>query len=169
MFCELIWHILTIVICQWYVLSLGSTKCVLSCFPVDGLSLNQTSKLLRYFSVYVELKCSYMSNSNCSYTSNSTVLIRRTQTVLIHRTQSVLIRRTETVFLYVKLKVFYSTLQRVYSTPSVGPSILHTGFVKSPVSGTFLNAYYVKSSVILCSALCSRTSLYPVWRVYTTL
>ena len=118
----------------------------------------------------------------------------RTQTVLIHRTQTVLytsnsncslyvelklffIRRTQTVLYTLnsncsccsELKVFDSTLQQVYSTPSAGPTILNTYFVKSPVSGPFINAYSVKSSVTLYSALCSRTSPYPVSRVYITL
>ena len=51
------WHILTIVICQWHVLSYGSTNCVFSCLSVDGLlCLGQTSKLLLNFSCYVGLK-----------------------------------------------------------------------------------------------------------------
>ena len=132
-----------------------------SCFLVDGFrvlakrwSCSTIFLWTRSDLIYVELKCS---------------CVRRSKTVLLRRTQSVLV--------YVKLKLFLvrwtqsvlSTLQRVYSTPSAGPSILHTYFVKSPVSGPFINAYSVKSSVILYSVLCSRTSLYPVSRVYTTL
>ena len=113
-------------------------------------------------SLYVELNCSVYVELNCSY-------VRRTQLFFIHRTQSVLVCRTWRFSCYVKLKVFYSTLQLVYSTPSAGPSVLQAYFVKSPISGPSINAYSVNSSVILYSALCSRTSLYPVSRVYTTL
>ena len=135
-------------------------------------------------------------NSICSYLHQTqSFLVGRTQSVLVHRTQSfsccgelnlflctsnsmffllwqtqlVLVRQTQCFSYCVKLEVFYSTLQRVYSTLWAGPSILHTNFVKSPVSGLFINAYSVKSSVILYFALCSRTSLYSVSRVYTTL
>ena len=113
--------------------------------------------------------------------------LRQTQTVLIYgelqlfflrQAPTVLVTANSTFFLFmsnstssccIELKVFYSTLQRVYSTPSAGPSILHTYFMKSPVSGPFIDAYSMKSSIILYSALCSRTSLYPVSRIYTAL
>ena len=68
-----------------------------------------------------------------------------------------LVRQTRRFSCCTELKVFYSTLQQVYSTLSVGLSILHTYFVKSLVSGPFINAYSVKSSIILYSALCART------------
>ena len=127
------------------------------------------------------------ANSNCSCSGELQLfLLRRTPTVLVtansnssccgelqlfllRRTPTVLVTANSTFFLLHRTQVFYSTLQRVYSTPSAGPSILHTYFVKSPVSGPFINAYSVKSSVILYSALGSRTSLYPVSRVYTNL
>ena len=134
-----------------------------SCFLVDGLRVvaKQQSCSMR-FSVYVELKLFLLRRTQ-------RFCIRRTQRFCIRRTQLFLLCRTRRFSCCVELKVFFSTLQRVYSTPSAGTSILRTYFVKSPGSGPFINAYSMKSSVIFYSALCSRTSLYPVSRVYTTL
>ena len=170
-------HTLTIVIRQWYLISKGSTNCVFSCFLVDGLRV--LAKHQSYSTVflwmqsdlsYIELNCSYlrhtqlfwfMSHSTILYTSNSNC------SLYVELNCSYL-RCTQTVLISLNSKVFYSTLQRVYSTPSAGPSVLDAYFMKSPISGTFINAYSMKSSIILYSALCSRMSLYPVSRVYTT-
>ena len=134
-----------------------------SWFLVDGLRV-----LAKQWS------CStiFLWTSNCSlYVQLKLFFIRRTQLFFICRTQLFFILQTQTVLytlnsncsLFIELncsccaelKVIHSTLQPVYSTQSMGPSILNT--------------YSVKSSIILYSALCSRTSLYPVSRLYTTL
>ena len=123
-----------------------------SCFLVLGLRVLAKRNFLRlaiFFSqqffcdlklfLYVELNCSLYVELNCSS--------------------------------YVELKVFYSTLQRVLLN-SVSRSF-YFAYLLREKSRDFciesINAYSVKSSVILYSALCSRTSLYPVSRVYTTL
>ena len=133
-------------------------------------------------SVYVELKLFlyvklnlllFKSNSNCSS-------IRQTQLFLLWQTQLVLIYVKTTFFLYVELNCScyfeFNSVSKSAQLCSKTAQLLQrvllfllTYFVKSPVSGHFINAYSVKSSVILYSALCSRTSLYPVSRVYTTL
>ena len=82
------------------------------------------------------------------------------------------------LFLYVELDIFLIASNSKCSTQLCSEFtqlhqrvllFLHTYFMKSPVSGHFINAYSVKSSVILYPSLCSRTSVYAVSRVYTTL
>ena len=93
MFCKFIWHNLTIVTCQWYVLSYGSNNCVFSCYLVDGLRV-----------VAKQQSCSIV------------FLIRRTPTVLIYwelqlffctsNSKLFLSRRTQIVLVYVEPNVF---------------------------------------------------------------
>ena len=129
------WHTLTIVIYQWHVILLGSTNCVFSCLPVDGLprSHGQTSELLHIFHV--------TSNSNFSgYVELKLFLLRRTQLFLIRRVLlSGVVRQTQ---------FFYSTLQRVYSYCS-----WYFGFNSA---ATQLNS--VNKSAQLCQRVCSTTS-----------
>ena len=185
MFCKFIWHNLTIVTCQWYVLSYGSNNCVFSCYLVEGLRvlakqqscsivflIRRTPTVL----IYGELNCSYLrrtptvllyvelktvlvtANSNCS-------CLRRTQRFSCSVELKVFYSRLK-VF-YSRLKVFYSTLQQDFSTPSASFRFCRLTSWKVPVSGPFIKAYIVKSSVILYSSLCSRTSLYPESGVYS--
>ena len=120
MFCELIWHTLTIVICQWYVLSWGLTNCVFSCFLVDWLPVLAKRQAASQFSV--NAKCSYYVELNCSHCCELQLfLLLRTSTVLIAVNSTVLIT-SDSSCSYLCRCILYPS--RVYTTLSTLDSAL---------------------------------------------
>ena len=151
-------------------------NCVFSCFLVDGLlSLGQTSKLLHSFSVYVELKLFFLRRTQLVliYVKLNLLLYIELNLFLFTSNSTVLCTSNSTFLLYVKLKFsctsnsicsWYFEFNSVSESAQLCSktaqlrlqvlSFLPTSFMKSPVSGPSINAYSVKSSVILYSALC---------------
>ena len=105
---------------------------------------------------FVELNCSYFGNINYSYLGMQAVLFCEHQLFLSGQ-------------LNCSDSANSTVLNTSSSTLSAGPfSFLSVYFEKSPSVALFINAYTLKSSVILYSAL-FKNVLYPVSRVYTTL